>query len=71
LQSDVNQRIIEKIEKGPFEPRVKVFLKIALGHELDHFSEALWRYGGDYEREIMRAVREKKQGQRESPRDVD
>ncbi len=60
MQSDVNQRIIEKIDGGSFDTAAKGFLKLLLGYELEHFSESLWRYGSDYEREIMKAIRERR-----------
>jgi len=60
MGSDVNRKITEKIDGGPFDDSVKTFLKLMLGHELEHFSEATWRFRGDYEREILKAVREKR-----------
>ena len=60
MNSDVNQRILEKIEKGSYDVRVKGFLKVVLGHELEHFSEAMWRFKDVYESEIVKAVRARK-----------
>ena len=58
MTSDVNQRILEKIEKGKFSAEVKSFLRLMLGQELDHFTEDAWRYGKVYETEILKAVRQ-------------
>ena len=57
MPSDVNQRILEKIENGKFAPEVKAFLRLVLGYELEHFSEAKWQYGKTYDAEILRTVR--------------
>jgi len=61
LPSDVNQRILEKIEKGKSSPNVKSFLRVMLGHELEHFSEGIWHYGKVYETEILKHARVRKE----------
>ncbi len=57
MPSDVNERILNKIEDGPYKPDVKSFLKMMLGRELEHFSEAIWHFSKDYETEIVRHVK--------------
>ncbi len=56
--SDVNQRILEKIDKSNVAPAVKTFRRTMLGYELEHFSEAMWRYNKVYESEILKLIRE-------------
>ncbi len=56
--SDVNQRILEKIDKSSVAPPVKTFLRTMRGYELEHFSEAMWRYNKVFEAEILKLIRE-------------
>jgi hypothetical protein len=57
MESDINRRILLKIEKADIDPKVRSFLTEMLQFELDHISELMPRYTKEYQRAIMARTR--------------
>lgn len=50
--AEVNEKILDEIKSSNVDEQIKDFLKKMLFLEFQHFEEARWKYGKDYEKNI-------------------
>ena len=56
MSERLNEKILEKLDRGSFDPEVKKFLKAILFLELRNFEIGERRYSQEYERNIRTYV---------------